>query len=73
MDNWWSTKKNDKIILIKFKKKIIKAYIVGRHKNFFHKTNLNNKVQYEITKNLKVAVDRIFKSFEKKKKVYLFI
>ena len=65
-------KKNDKIKIDQFKKKIIKAYIVGRHKNFFIKY-LNHKVQYEITKNLKVAVDRIFKSFEKKKKLtYLF-
>jgi len=65
-------KKNDKIKIDQFKKKIIKAYIVGRHKNFFIKY-LNHKIQYEITKNLKVAVDRIFKSFEKKKKfTYLF-
>ena len=65
-------KKNDKIKIDQFKKKIIKAYIVGKHKNFFIKY-LNHKVQYEITKNLKVAVDRIFKSFEKKKKfTYLF-
>ena len=65
-------KKNDKIKIDQFKKKIIKAYIVGKHKNFFIKF-LNNKVQYEITKNLKVAVNRIFKSFEKEKKLtYLF-
>ena len=65
-------KKNDKIKIDQFKKKIIKAYIVGKHKNFFIKF-LNNKVKYEITKNLKVAVNRIFKSFEKEKKLtYLF-
>lgn len=65
-------KKNDKIKIDQFKHKIIKVYIVGKHKNFFIK-NLNNKVRYEITKNLKVAVNRIFKSFERKKKfTYLF-
>ena len=65
-------KKNDKIKIDQFKKKIIKAYIVGKHKNFFIKY-LHNKVQYEITKNLKIAVNRIFKSFEKEKKLtYLF-
>jgi len=65
-------KKNDKIKIDQFKKKIIKVYIVGKHKNFFIKF-LNNKVQYEITKNLKVAVNRIFKSFEKEKNLtYLF-
>ena len=30
-------KKNDKIKIDQFKKKIIKAYIVGKHKNFFYK------------------------------------
>ena len=65
-------KKNDKIKIDQFKKKIVKAYIVGKHKNFFIKY-LNNKVQYEITKNLEITVNRIFKSFEKKKKLtYLF-
>ena len=65
-------KKNDKIKIDQFKKKIIKVYIVGKHKNFFIKF-LNNKVQYEITKNLKATVNRIFKSFEKEKKLtYLF-
>ena len=34
---------------------------------------MNHKVQYEIAKNLKVAVNRIFKSFKKEKKLtYLF-
>ncbi len=65
-------KKNDKIKIDQFKKKIIKVYIVGKHKNFFIKY-LNNKVQYEITKNLEIAVNRIFKSFEKEKNfTYLF-
>jgi len=65
-------KKNDKIKIDQFKEKIIKAYIVGKHKNFFVKF-LNNKVQYEITKDLKEAVNRIFKSFEKEKNLtYLF-
>ena len=65
-------KKNDKIKIDQFKKKIIKVYIVGKHKNFFIKF-LNNKVQYEITKNLKAAVNRIFKSFKKEKNLtYLF-
>lgn len=65
-------KKNDKIRINKFKKKIIKAYIVGKHKNFFKK-NLQNKIEYEISKNLKIAVYRIFKSFNKEKKItFLF-
>ena len=65
-------KEKIRYIIDQFKHKIIKVYIVGKHKNFFIK-NLNNKVRYEITKNLKVAVNRIFKSFEKEKNLtYLF-
>ena len=65
-------KKSDKIKINKFKKKIIKAYIIGEHKSFFVKY-LRNKIKYEIVKNLKVAVSRIFKSFQKEKKItFLF-
>ena len=61
-------KKNDKIDIGKFKEKIIKAYIVGNHSNFFVK-NINHKIQFETTKNLKITVNKIFKSFKSKKKV----
>ncbi len=65
-------KKNDKIKINKYKKKIIKAYIIGKHKSFFVK-HLHNKIKYEVAKNLKEAINKIFKSFEKKKKItFLF-
>ena len=65
-------KKGDKIKINKFKKKIIKAYIIGKHKSFFIKY-LRNKIKYEIVINLKVAVKKIFKSFKKEKKItFLF-
>ncbi len=61
-------KKNDKINIDKFKRKIIKAYIIGNHTNYFAK-QINKKINYEISKDLKVAVKKIFKSFERKKNV----
>ena len=65
-------KKNDKIRIKNFKQKIIKAYIVGKHKNFFTK-QLNNKIEYEIANNLKSVINKIFKSFKKEKKItFLF-
>ena len=65
-------KKNDKIRINNFKQKIIKAYIVGKHKNFFTK-QLNNKIEYEIANNLKSVINKIFKSFKKEKKItFLF-
>ena len=65
-------KKNDKISITQFKQKIIKAYIVGRYKNFFLK-QLNNKIKYEIADSLEAAVNKIFKYFEKEKKItFLF-
>ncbi len=65
-------KKNDKVKVNKFRKKIIKAFIIGKHKNFFIK-QLGNKIKYEIVKNLKEAVIRIFQSYKKEKKItFLF-
>ncbi len=65
-------KKNDKIRIGQYKKKIIKAYIIGKHKNFFKK-QLLNEIKYEVTNNLKVTIKKIFKSFRKEKKItFLF-
>ena len=60
-------KKNDKININRFKKKIIKAYIIGKHSNFFKK-QIRNKIKYEIVKNLKIAVYKVLKSLKKEKK-----
>ncbi len=65
-------KKNDKIRIHQFKQKIIKAYIVGKYKNFFLK-QFNNKIRYEIADNLEAVVNKIFKSFDIEKKItFLF-
>ena len=60
-------KKNDKININQFKDKIIKAYVIGKHTNFFTK-QIQKKIKYEITKNLKKTVYKIFKTLKKKTK-----
>ena len=65
-------KKKDKININEFKKKIIKAYIVGNHTKFFVK-QLNKKVKFEITKSLKVTLNKIFKSLDKKQKLTILL
>ena len=45
-------KKNDKILLSEVKKNIIKCYLIGKHIKFFQK-QIQNKVDFSITKNLK--------------------
>ena len=60
-------KKNDKININQFRKKIVKAYIIGNHTNFFVK-KIRNKIKYEVTKNLKVTVNKIFRFIKKKQK-----
>ena len=54
--------------LINIKKKIIKAYIIGKHKNFFIK-QINKKIKFETFNSLNTAVYRLFRSFDKKQKL----
>ncbi len=61
-------KKNDKIILKDLKKKIIKAYIIGKNIKFF-KSQIKNKVSFFVAKNLRSSIAQIIKDikFFKKK------
>ena len=68
MDNWRPTKKNDKFDIDQFKKKIIKAYIIGNHKNFFIK-QIDKKIKFETFNNLNTALNRLFRSFDKNEKL----
>tara|TARA_B100001057_G_scaffold487632_1_gene570660 strand:+ start:3749 stop:5020 length:1272 start_codon:yes stop_codon:yes gene_type:complete len=61
-------KKNDKINIGQFKNKIIKAYIIGKNTSFFIK-QINKKIKFEVSKNLKETVKRVFKSLDRKKKL----
>ena len=65
-------KKNDKINIEKFKNKIIKTYIIGKHSSFFVKY-INKKIKFEITKNLKTTINKIFKSFVRNKKITVLL
>ncbi len=59
-------KTGDKFQLQKIKKNIIKAYIVGKYMQKF-KRNLKGKVQFQLCKTLKNAIDKIFNDTKKMK------
>ena len=56
-------KKNDKIIIKKFKDNINEAFIIGKHIEYFKK-NFKGMIRYTISKNLKQAVKDIFKKLK---------
>ena len=53
-------KKGDKIKVAKFKKNIIKCYLIGNHINFFKK-QINKKLLFSETKNLKNSIIQAIK------------
>lgn len=63
MDTRRFTQKKDKIILSGVKKNIIKCYLIGKNINFFQK-QIQNKLKFSITKNLKDTLIRIFKDIK---------
>ena len=56
-------KKNDKFNLSRYKKNIIKSYIIGKNINFF-KNQIKGKLVYSITKNLKKSIIQIIKDIK---------
>ena len=56
-------KKNDKINLSKYKKNIIKCYIIGKNINFF-KNQIKGKLVFSITRNLKKSIIEIIKDIK---------
>ena len=60
-------KKNDKIDIRSFNKKIIKSYIVGKHINFFKK-QIHNKIPYHISRSLKNSIINSLKDIKIDKK-----
>ena len=56
-------KKDDKINLSKYKKNIIKCYIVGKNTNFFKK-QVKGKIRFLITKNVKKSIIQIIKDIK---------
>ena len=72
MDSWRASKKNDKINLTYTKKNIIKSYIIGKNISFFKK-QIENKVNYVISKNLQDAVRQIFVDIKSLKKRHVSV
>ena len=60
-------KKNDKFNVKKFKKDIVKTYIIGKNINFF-KIRIRNDLNFFIAKSLKNSIIEIFKDIKKFKK-----
>jgi UDP-N-acetylmuramoylalanine--D-glutamate ligase len=61
-------KYKDNFKLKKVKDKIIKAYIVGKNISFFKK-KIKNNIQYKISKNIKNAVNDIYKDLKENGKI----
>ena len=61
-------KKGDKIKLSNYKNNITKCYIVGKNINFF-KNQINNKIEFSITKNLKQSIIQILTDIKNHKDV----
>ena len=61
-------KANDVFFLNKYKKNIIKAYIIGNNINFFKK-QLQKKIDFYIAKNLKKAVFKIISEIKSKREL----
>ena len=67
-------KKKDRFYLKKFKKNILKAYIIGNNISFFE-NQLKNKVNFEVLKSLKKSVKKVIKDikiFNKRNNAILF-
>jgi UDP-N-acetylmuramoylalanine--D-glutamate ligase len=56
-------KKNDKIVLSDIKKNIIKTYLIGKNIKFFKK-QIQNKINFSVTDNLKKTLIEIFKDIK---------
>ncbi len=67
-------KKNDKIILKRLKKNIIKSYIIGRHVNFFKK-QLINKIDVYVANSLENSIIKVHQDikFLRQKKKYVIL
>ena len=65
-------KKGDKISLSRYKKKILKCYLIGNNINFF-KNQIKGKVVYTITKNLKNSIIRVLEDIKLKKNIKINI
>ena len=61
-------KKGDRLKVSKFKKNIIKCYLVGKNVNFF-KNQIKGKFKFSITKNFKNTIHQILRDIKSKKNI----
>ena len=65
-------KRNDKLVLSKIKKNIIKCYLIGKNINFFKK-QIKDRIDFSITKNLENSIIKISKDLELQTQINKFI
>ena len=65
-------KRNDKLVLSKAKKNIIKCYLIGKNINFFKK-QIKDRIDFSITKNLENSIIKISKDLELQTQINKFI
>lgn len=61
-------KYKDHFQLNKIRKKIIKAYIIGKNTNFFVK-KIKNNIKYKVSSNIKNAINDIYKDIKSSQNV----
>ena len=65
-------KRNDKLVLSKIKKNIIKCYLIGKNINFFKK-QIKDRIDFSITKNLENSIIKISQDLELQTQINKFI
>ena len=65
-------KRNDKLVLSKAKKNIIKCYLIGKNINFFKK-QIKDRIDFSITKNLENSIIKISKDLKLQTQINKFI
>ena len=66
MDSWRSSKTSGPFYLKKVKKRIVKAYIIGKNILFFKK-QIRKSVPFSVSNNIQNAVNDIYKDFKSSK------
>ena len=74
MDLRWVAKENDRIKIQKFRRNIVKCYLIGKNINFF-KNQIRNELDFEVTRNLKNSIIQILKDikFNKNPEKYILL
>ena len=63
MDSWGASKISGSLLLKKVKKRIVKAYIIGKNALFFKK-QISKSVPFCISNNMQNAINNIYKDLK---------